>query len=50
MKTVAEGVETVAQYAAIAEQGCTEVQGRFYSMPMTPDDVSKLLHSQLKAD
>jgi diguanylate cyclase (GGDEF)-like protein len=50
MKTVAEGVETVAQYAAIAEQGCTEVQGRFYSMPMSPDDVTKLLHSQPKAD
>ena len=48
MKTVAEGVETVAQYAAIAEQGCTEVQGRFYSMPMCQDDVVKLLSSQPK--
>ena len=46
MKTVAEGVETVAQYTAIAEQGCTEVQGRFYSMPMGPDDVTKLLRNQ----
>jgi EAL domain-containing protein (putative c-di-GMP-specific phosphodiesterase class I) len=50
MKTVAEGVETVAQYAAIAEQGCTEVQGRFYSMPMSPEDVTKLLRSQPKVD
>jgi len=50
MKTVAEGVETVAQYTAIAEQGCTEVQGRFYSMPMSPDDVTKLLRSQPKAE
>jgi diguanylate cyclase (GGDEF)-like protein len=50
MKTVAEGVETVAQYAAIAEQGCTEVQGRFYSMPMSPEDVTKLLLNQPKVD
>ncbi len=50
MKTVAEGVETVAQYAAIAEQGCTEVQGRFYSMPMSPEDAAKLLRSQSKAE
>jgi len=50
MKTVAEGVETVAQYTAIAEQGCTEVQGRFYSMPMDADEVTKLLLSQSKAE
>ncbi len=50
MKTVAEGVETLAQYAAIAEQGCTEVQGRFYSMPMNSEDVTKLLRNQPKMD
>jgi diguanylate cyclase (GGDEF)-like protein len=50
MKTVAEGVETALQYAAIAEQGCTEVQGRYYAMPMTPEDVTDLLRSQPKAE
>jgi len=49
MKTVAEGVETASQYAAIAEQGCTEVQGRYYAMPMTPEEVTALLLSQPKA-
>ena len=50
MTTTAEGVETEAQLNMIREQGCTEVQGRFYSMPMSPEDVTKLLRSQPKGE
>ncbi len=43
MKTVAEGVETAAEYAIVAGQGCTEVQGRYYSMPMAAEDVRNFI-------
>ena len=33
MTTVAEGVETVAQLSKVREQGCTEVQGYYFSKP-----------------
>ncbi len=39
MKTVAEGVETNAQYEIVAQQGCTEVQGYYYSKPLAPGDL-----------
>ena len=40
MTTVAEGVETAAQYEVVAQEGCSEVQGKIYSMPMTADEHS----------
>ncbi len=43
MKTVAEGVETEAEFTIVAGQGCTEVQGRYYSMPMAADDVRNFI-------
>ena len=39
MTTVAEGVETAAQYEVVAQEGCSEVQGKIYSMPMTADEI-----------
>jgi EAL domain-containing protein (putative c-di-GMP-specific phosphodiesterase class I) len=35
--TIAEGVETEGQLAFLREHGCDEVQGYFYSRPLTPD-------------
>lgn len=37
LKTIAEGVETAAQLAFVSEQGCDEVQGYYFSKPLTPD-------------
>ena len=45
MKTVAEGVETEAEFTIVAEQGCTEVQGDYYSMPLAAEDVRNFIDS-----
>jgi diguanylate cyclase (GGDEF)-like protein len=41
--TVAEGVETQAQFERVREEGCTEIQGYLYGRPApTDDDASKI--------
>jgi len=45
MSTAAEGVETEEQMECLGIKGCTEVQGRFYSMPVPASKVSALLDS-----
>jgi diguanylate cyclase (GGDEF)-like protein len=42
--TTAEGVETEAELDMIREQGCTEVQGFLFSVPLPATSVSKLLN------
>ncbi len=37
LATIAEGVETEGQLAYLREQGCDEVQGYYYSKPLTAD-------------
>ena len=49
LKTTAEGVETRQQLDYVSGQGCTEVQGRLFSMPVPPDDVVQLIN-KIKAD
>jgi diguanylate cyclase (GGDEF)-like protein len=41
--TIAEGVETEEQLQRLALEGCTEVQGYLYSMPVPADQVPALL-------
>jgi len=43
IKTTAEGVETAAQAQCLQTEGCTEVQGRLYSMPVAVADLAGLL-------
>jgi diguanylate cyclase (GGDEF)-like protein len=43
MSTVAEGVETEDQLDCLVLKGCTEVQGRFYSMPVPGAEVASIL-------
>lgn len=38
IKTIAEGVETAAQLSFLRMQGCDEVQGYYFSKPVTPDE------------
>ncbi len=40
---IAEGVETEAQLAKLKEFGCDEVQGYYFSHPVTADDFTQLL-------
>jgi diguanylate cyclase (GGDEF)-like protein/PAS domain S-box-containing protein len=44
MATTAEGVETKAQLDQIREQGCTEMQGYYFSSPRPAGEVAALLH------
>ena len=43
IKTTAEGVETKQQLEFITQRGCSEVQGRLFSMPVPADEVSMLI-------
>ncbi|MBB5047696.1 diguanylate cyclase (GGDEF)-like protein [Rhodopseudomonas rhenobacensis] len=46
MATVAEGVETADQLARVASDGCTEVQGYYFSRPMAPDQIESYLSTR----
>jgi diguanylate cyclase (GGDEF)-like protein len=43
MTTTAEGVETQEQLEQMRAEGCTEVQGYFYSKPMPASEIAELL-------
>ncbi|MBV1776518.1 EAL domain-containing protein [Burkholderiaceae bacterium DAT-1] len=43
LKVVAEGVETEEQARAAREAGCDELQGYFYSKPLSTEDASRML-------
>ena len=43
MTTTAEGVETQEQLDQMRAEGCTEVQGYFYSKPMPASEVAQML-------
>jgi EAL domain-containing protein (putative c-di-GMP-specific phosphodiesterase class I) len=45
MQVVAEGVETEAELAVLAECGCDLVQGYLFSRPIDADDIERLLAS-----
>ncbi|MEE4660366.1 MAG: EAL domain-containing protein [Halieaceae bacterium] len=45
LKVLAEGVETAAQLEALRAFGCNEVQGFFYSRPLSAADFTRLLAS-----
>ena len=46
LATVAEGVETTAQAAALAALGCDAGQGYWYARPLPPDDATAWLLAQ----
>ena len=43
LKLIAEGVETLEQKNFLLENGCTNIQGYFYSKPLPIDDITLLL-------
>ncbi|MDX1295118.1 MAG: EAL domain-containing protein [Sulfurimonadaceae bacterium] len=43
LKTIAEGVETLAQKDFLLDEGCPNIQGYFYSQPLPPVEVEKKL-------
>ncbi len=47
LEVLAEGVETREQLAFLAEQGCDDFQGYYFSPPVHPDRVPELLVKEL---
>lgn len=45
MATTAEGVETAEQLASLRDEGCTEVQGYYFSPPRPAREVAGLITS-----
>ena len=43
MTTTAEGVETQEQLDQMRAEGCSEVQGYFYSKPVPRSEIAQLL-------
>ena len=43
LEVVAEGVETADQMRRLIEQGCRIMQGFYFSKPLTPEDLTRLL-------
>ncbi len=43
LRVVAEGVETLEQLRFLAEQGCDQIQGYFFSPPVSADERTRLL-------
>ena len=43
LKVVAEGVENNTQLTFLQDHGCDEIQGYYFSRPMTPDDLVEKL-------
>jgi diguanylate cyclase (GGDEF)-like protein len=48
MKVVAEGVETLEQLSYLRANGCDEFQGYYLSKPISADEMSRFLESDLR--
>lgn len=50
LKVIAEGVETNEQLKLLHQQGCDEIQGFFFSQPLSVADMEKLLNTKTHPD
>ena len=46
LKVIAEGVETAEQLAFLRKHGCDQMQGYYFSKPLSATDFSELLHAR----
>ena len=46
LETIAEGVERPDQLQSLRELGCQQIQGFYFSKPLSPDDVENFLRQQ----
>ena len=47
IKTIAEGLETKAEFEFLQENECDECQGFYFSKPLPPHEIEKLLQSNI---
>ncbi len=47
LKTIAEGVETKEQKEFLVENGCSNIQGYFYSKPIPAEEMEVILSNGL---
>ncbi|HEX2828360.1 MAG TPA: EAL domain-containing protein [Burkholderiales bacterium] len=45
LKVIAEGVESEEQLAFLRQHGCEELQGYYFSKPVTAEEATKMLHA-----
>ena len=50
LTVIAEGVETAGQLALLAENGCDEIQGYFFSRPVDAAACGRMLHERKSLD
>ncbi|MDD5331139.1 MAG: EAL domain-containing protein [Sulfuricella sp.] len=43
LKVIAEGVETEEQLAFLSQHGCDEIQGYYFSRPVPPEELARML-------
>ena len=48
--TTAEGVETAQQLLQVSEDGCTSVQGYYFSRPLPAEELPLLLRGQMDSE
>ena len=46
LKVIAEGVETEAQMSFLSERHCNEIQGYYFSKPISADEVASMQRNQ----
>jgi len=47
MDVIAEGIETKEQFDVLLEQGCSEIQGYYFSKPLPVSDLEKMIFAKV---
>lgn len=48
LNVIAEGVETEEQMSFLRDHGCDEIQGYYFSKPLSADDATSMLNGQIR--